>query len=92
MFVVQLRTVELSAADQVNQAVGHVEPHANAGCGGAALVAKRKGGAHGHSRFQLALGRNDEGPKALRQCRCSRRKYVRKSAHARNFAVVQAAP
>ena len=49
-------------SDQIDEAVGKVEAHAHAGRRCAALIAERERGAHRHSRFQLAVGRNDERP------------------------------
>ena len=77
----RLVAIELPGADQIDQAVGEVEAHAHAGRRCAALVAERERRAHRHSRFQLAVGRNDERPEPLRQRRCSRRKNFRQGAH-----------
>ena len=71
----------LPRADQIEEAVGKVEAHANAGRNRASLVAKCERRVYGHSRFQLAVGRNDERPEALRQGRRSGRENLRQGAH-----------
>ncbi len=80
-FVVEVGAVELPRTDQVDEAFGKIEADANAGGGGAALVAERERRTHRHSRFQLAVGRNDERSEPLRQRRCTRCENFRKRAH-----------
>ena len=80
-FVVEIVAVEPPASDEIDEPFGNVEAQTNARCRSAALVTKREGRTHRHSRFQLAFGRNDERSEPLGQRRCSGREDFRQRAH-----------
>ena len=92
-FVVEVAAVELPRADQVDEPFRKIEADANAGGDRAALVAERERRTHRHSRFQLAVGRNDERSEPLRQRWCTRCENFRQRAHRRwGFAARERPP